>query len=100
MDKYSVSPRLEKYGIIWVHICEQSVKKRINLKMSFQCVCADCGKVFSNASTLSSHRRVHNVDKMNCDICNKTLINKSQLKVHVAAQHGTQLYECSIWQKK
>nr|XP_019573286.1 PREDICTED: zinc finger protein 658-like isoform X4 [Rhinolophus sinicus] len=58
--------------------------------------CKDCGKTFSQRTTLCVHQRIHTGKKpYECNECGKTFAHISRLRIHQRIHTGEKPYECS-----
>ena len=63
--------------------------------------CSICSKVSNNQGSMQHHINiVHNAIKFRCDICKREVVSKTNLKLHIAAFHGTEKKnECKLCHK-
>ncbi|XP_073670234.1 uncharacterized protein [Paramisgurnus dabryanus] len=61
-----------------------------------RCQCGVCGKILSQPSSLSRHKRLHTGKKpYKCSQCDKCFTNKSSLRAHKSVHTGEKPYSCS-----
>lgn len=60
-------------------------------------ICDICGKICATRKTLIFHTKTHSDTRRNCEHCDKSFKNKSNLNAHVKVQHKGEkiLFKCS-----
>ena len=63
-------------------------------------ICAECGAMFTTASTLSKHMKTHSNERPHiCNFCGKGFIQKAHLITHKRRHTGERPYTCSTCNK-
>ena len=64
-------------------------------------ICDFCGKAFSQSSSLSAHKRIHNNEMpFSCNFCSKLFRSKSNLTKHERTHTGERPYPCNYCGKR
>ncbi|XP_053720908.1 zinc finger protein 646 [Synchiropus splendidus] len=57
--------------------------------------CDECGRCYRHASSLTNHKKTHDVGSFECDICGKENSNASALKSHMRSHTSRKKHTCS-----
>ena len=89
VDKRKRVSDIDKYGggIIGIIMKEQLSEH----------TCDVCGKIFSRAGSLKTHRLIHTAEKNHeCEICGKTFTQLKYLKSHQLFHTGERKHSCDV----
>ncbi|XP_034839153.2 zinc finger protein 723-like [Maniola hyperantus] len=62
--------------------------------------CTSCGKIFSDASNFSKHKKVHDNQRFQCDICLRKFNTKKTLIAHIVYHNTNTLVNCYYCSKQ
>ena len=66
---------------------EQTIHEKISSKHK----CNECGKLFTNSTSLNYHLERHaNIEKLICEQCDKTFVSKNGLDIHIEIAHNNE----------